>query len=337
MTIEALFICGSLNQTQIMHQISNHLTDWVCRFTPFYADGWLESFGNNQIFNHTILGGNHRRSSIEYIIDHDLPIDEKGKTGNFDIVITGTDLIIQKNILGQRLVLVQEGMTEPEDWIYQLVRNYNLPRYFANTAATGLSDAYDAFCVASRGYRDLFWRKGVKPEKMVVTGIPNFDNAPAYLQNDFPYHGYVLAATSSLRETFKFDDRVGFLRQVKNLAAGREVFFKLHPNENHPRAIAEIRLLFPDAPIFINSNLHHMIANCSVLIAQRTSAVYTALALGKEVHCDFEISQLEQLQPIQNGGTSAQNIARICRQLAAIPVADLKHPAGKIAIGNFSA
>jgi hypothetical protein len=171
---------------------------------------------------------------------------------------------------------------------------------------------------------------------MVVTGIPNFDNARAYLQNDFPYHGYVLAATSSLRETFKFDDRFGFLRQVKDLAAGSRVFFKLHPNENHARAIAEIRLFFPNSPIYIDGNLHHMIANCSVLIAQRTSAVYTALALGKEVHCDFEISQLEQLQPIQNGGTSAQKIAGVCRQLASIPVAELKHPARKTAVGNFS-
>ncbi len=336
MSIQALFICGSLNQTQIMHQISNHLSDWDCRFTPFYVDGWLESFGSNQLLNHTILGGNHRRSSVKYLIDHNLPIDEKGKTGNYDIVITGTDLVIQENIRGQRLVLVQEGMTEPEDWIYQLVRSYNLPRYFANTAATGLSDAYDAFCVASRGYRDLFLRKGVKPDKMVITGIPNFDNAQAYLQNDFPYQGYVLAATSSLRETFKFDDRFGFLRQVKTIANGREVFFKLHPNENHPRAIAEIRLLFPDAPIFIDGNLHHMIANCSVLIAQRTSAVYTALALEKEIHCEFELSQLKQLQPIQNGGTSAQKIAGVCRQLSSIPVDDLRSPAGKIKTGNFS-
>ena len=30
------------------------------------------------------------------------------------------------------------------------------------------------FCVASEGYRDLFISKGVKPEKIYVTGIPNF-------------------------------------------------------------------------------------------------------------------------------------------------------------------
>jgi hypothetical protein len=46
----------------------------------------------------------------------------------------------------------------------------------AGTAATGLSDAYHAFCVASEGYRDFFIRKGARPEKIIITGIPNFDN-----------------------------------------------------------------------------------------------------------------------------------------------------------------
>ncbi len=83
------------------------------------------------------------------------------------------------------------------------------------------------------GYRDLFIRKGVRPEKIVVTGIPNYDNLLIHRKNSFPHAGYVLAATSSIRETGKPDDRMAYLRKVEHIAAGREVIFKLHPNENH--------------------------------------------------------------------------------------------------------
>jgi len=38
-----LFICGSMNQTTQMHQISRHLTDYQQAFTPFYCDGMLEA------------------------------------------------------------------------------------------------------------------------------------------------------------------------------------------------------------------------------------------------------------------------------------------------------
>ena len=139
-----------------------------------------------------------------------MPVDYRGRSRTYDLVITGTDLVIQRNIRGIRLILIQEGITEPEGWSYQTVKRFGLPRYLANTAATGLSDAYDAFCVASPGYRDLFIGKGVKAEKIAITGIPNFDDLQAYMENDFPYHGYVLAATSPLRESFRKDDRSSF-------------------------------------------------------------------------------------------------------------------------------
>jgi hypothetical protein len=56
----------------------------------------------------------------------------------------------------------------------------------AGTAATGLSDAYHAFCVASEGYRDFFIRKGARPEKIIITGIPNFDNCEQNISNCKP-------------------------------------------------------------------------------------------------------------------------------------------------------
>ena len=293
MTMNILFICGSLNQTTMMHKISSHLAEFNCYFTPFYADGVVGLAGRAGLADFSILGGRHRKATETYLKKEGLPVDFGGRQHVYDAVITGTDLIVQKNIRGKRLLLVQEGMTEQEDFLYFLVRNLKLPRFLANTAATGLSNAYDIFCVASPGYRDLFVRKGADPDKIVVTGIPNYDHAAQYLKNDFPQRGYVLAATSSIRETMKFDNRNRFLRQVKEVAAGRKVIFKLHPNEDANRARKEIRKYFPNELIYSDGNVHHMIANCDVLIAQNSSVVYTGLALGKEVYSYLDRDSLK--------------------------------------------
>jgi hypothetical protein len=183
--INILFICGSLNQTMMMHQISVRLAEFNCYFTPFYADGVIGLAAKTGLADFSILGGRHRRATEDYLRQHDLSVDFEGKKHAYDVVLTGTDLIIQNNIRGKRLLLVQEGMTEEEDFLYFLVRNLKFPRFLANTAATGLSDAYDVFCVASRGYRDLFIRKGVNPDKIVVTGIPNYDNIVQYKKKRF--------------------------------------------------------------------------------------------------------------------------------------------------------
>jgi len=210
-------------------------------------------------------------------------------------------------------VLVQEGLTEREGFLYWLVKHGGIPRAFANTAAFGLSDGYEVFCVASPGARDLFRAKGVRDEKMVVTGIPNFDDASSYLDNDLPYKDFVLVCTSNARETFKYHDRMRFLREALRIAAGRPVIFKLHPAEQHDRAIREIQSITPDALILIDGNTEHMIANCAVLVAGYSTVAFTAALLGKEVHSYIEPEFLRQALPCQNGGTSARNIAGVCR------------------------
>ena len=43
MTENILFICGSLNQTTMMHKIATQLEECNCFFTPYYADG-MEDF-----------------------------------------------------------------------------------------------------------------------------------------------------------------------------------------------------------------------------------------------------------------------------------------------------
>lgn len=309
-----LFIGGSLNQTTIMHAIARQLPDHECSFSPFYGDGLVRLLTAAGLLGFTILGGRPRRMTEAYLREQGLRLDYRGESHEYDLVVTGSDLIVPRNVRGKGMVLVQEGMTDPEDWRYHAVRTFRLPRYLANTSMTGLSHAYDRFCVASEGYRDLFARKGVRPERIAVTGIPNFDDAAGYRLNDFPHRGYVLAATSCLRETFKPEDRPGFIRRVLRIADGRPTLFKLHPNENADRAAREIRRLAPGALVLRDGNTNHMIANCDVLVTRYSSVVYVALALGKDVYADVDRETLERLMPVQNGGTSARTIAGICRE-----------------------
>lgn len=315
-----LLIGGSLNQTRIMHKIALHLQEFSCWFTPYYADGLEGLAARAGYLDFTILGGQHYRDTMDYLVANQLPIDLYGQQGGYDLVITASDLIVPRNIRHSRLVLVQEGITEAEGWLYHLVKKLKLPRYLANTAATGLSDAYDLFCVASKGYRDLFIRKGVRPEKIVVTGIPNFDHVRSFCDNDFPYRDFVLVITSPYRENFQHENRPAFLRRCVEIAAGRPLIFKLHPLENHRRAEAEIRRLAPGALVFRSGDVNPMIANAAVVITQKTTATFVALALEKELYTYLDVDELRRLMPIQNNGTSAMRIANICRRLLHTPL-----------------
>lgn len=312
MSARILFICGSLNQTLMMHKISRHLAGNECFFTPFYSDGFTGLLKNTGILNHTILAGKHWNSTQVYLRNNELPMDEGGKRGKYDLVVTCTDLIIQSNIRNCRIVLVQEGLILPEDHNYFLVKYLGFPRYLANTAATGLSDSYECFCVASAGYKELFIKKGVKPEKIAVTGIPNFDDLKGSRAKGFPYTDFVLVATSSLRETGRYENRREFLIKVGRIAGGRDIIFKLHPNEDHFRAVREIKEFFPHAIIYLAGNINHMVANCSVLITQSSSVVFLGLVLNKETYSDLDPAWLKKLLPIQNNGTSAKRIANVC-------------------------
>ncbi len=315
MSEKVLFICGSLNQTTMMHKISLHLQDYECFFTPFYADGLVGQLSEIGVLGFTILGGQHRIDTDKYLKDNSLPVDFGGYANAYDLVITGTDTYIQKNISNCPIVLIQEGIMASEGLFYHLVKNLNLPRYLANTATTGLSHAYSYFCVASKGYRDYFINKGIPDEKIIVTGIPNFDNVAQYYQNDFPHHHYVLAATSPLREGFTIENRHEFIRKVKKIAGGKQVIFKLHPLEEKDRAIREIKEILPEAIIFTSGNTNHMIANCDVLVTQYSSVTFIGASMGKEVHTELDLDEVIKLLPEQNGGTSAEKIAALCRNV----------------------
>ena len=311
-----LFICGSRNQTTQMHQISEWLKDeFDCWFSPYYATGFEELLRRANLTEMSIMGSKMVSRCLQYLKEHDLQADYRGERNEYDAVFTCADLVIQKNIRRKKIVLVQEGMTDPEDLGYYLVKAFRfLPRWIASTATYGMSNAYDILCVASEGYRDLFISKGIRPEKIVVTGIPNFDNCKKYLHNDFPHKNFVLVCTSDSRETFKFENRKKIIRNAVEIADGRTLIFKLHPNENADRATREINTWAPGALVYQTGCAEEMIANCDVLITQYSSTVYVGLALGKEVYSNFSIDQLRKLLPLQNNA-AAKNIAQIAKEM----------------------
>jgi hypothetical protein len=301
-----------------MHAVARELTEFEPRFTPYYGDSMYSALRHLGLIEMSIAGNKRRGWCLDYLRDHELPIDVDGREGGYDLVVDCTDVVIPRNIRGARLVLVQEGIMDPPGWVAALCKRFRfLPRPLAGTALTGQSGAFDRFCVASSGYRDFFASEGVDPAKLVVTGIPNFDDCRRYCQNDFPHRGYVLVCTSDARETFKRDDRAALVRRALDIAQGRRVVFKLHPNEDHARAFAEIRAIAPEALVYSSGSAEEMIANAEVVVTQWSSTAFVALALGKEVHSNFPMDELHRLAPVQNGGRSAKNIAQVCRDVLA--------------------
>ena len=298
-----------------MHQIASELPEYDAFFTPYYCDGFLDVIRKARLLDWTILGDKWKARSLGYFNKHGLRVDYQGQKQNYDLVVTCQDLIIPKSILGRKIILVQEGMTDPETILFNVVRTFPfIPRWIAGTATTGLSDKYDRFCVASEGYRGLFIRKGVRAGKIEVTGIPNFDNCRRFVENNFPYKHFVLVCTSDQRETFAFENRRKFIRKAVEIAGGRQLIFKLHPNENAERAAREINRYAPGSFIFTTGSAEKMVANCDVLITRYSSTVYIGLALGKEVYSDFDLEELKRLLPLQND-SAASNIANVCREL----------------------
>jgi len=312
-----LFICGSRNHTTQMHQIARAMPEVDAWFTPYYVDGVLRALRWLRLLEITVAGHGHTRRCLEYLAQHRLPLDYGGAAGDYDLVLTPCDLVMPRNLHDRPVVHVQEGMMDPLNRWYWLWRRLPfLPLWPGSTAMTGLSGRYDRFCVASEGFRQQYLRRGVPAERMVVTGIPNFDDCARFRQNYFPHEGYVLVCTSDIRETYEADDRRGFLRWARELAAGRPMFFKLHPNEKVARARREIQDECPGARVFTDGSAEEMTANAEALIVQRSSVAFVGLGLGKEVHSShFDLEELRRLLPLQNGATSALAIADVCRRV----------------------
>ena len=312
-----LFIGGSLNQTIIMHKISKEIPECDAYFTPYFASGPLWLMTKLKMLEFTIMGGQFKRKTLEYIKSNNLKLDFEGKNDNYDLVFTSQDLIVPRNIKKFKTILVQEGMTDPPDWRYHVTRFLGLGRWCASTSMTGLSHMYDYFCVASEGFREQFIDRGVNPNKIRVTGIPNFDDLNNLKNLEFEHKNFVLVATSDVRETTKYENRKEFLLNAKKIAGDKQIIVKLHPNERVKKRTEEVRKYLPDALVYHGVSIDPMIANCDALVTRFSSTIFPAIALGKEVHCNIDLTEIKRLFPIQNGGTSAKAIAAVACELLA--------------------
>jgi hypothetical protein len=314
-----LFIVGSPNQTSQMHQVASLLPDYDCYFSQIYSKHPIVRLAiRSGLLDRTIFAGGFKKKADAYLDKHRLRNDYARSIyqNSYDMAVFCTDLLVTRELRQLKTVFVQEGMTDPVTPWGRWTRRLGLPPFFAlNTAFNGGSNLCDVFCAASEGYKEQFSRWGTDPSKIFVTGIPNYDHAAAHLKNDFPHKGYLLVATSDIRECFHKEDRPAFIRDCIKIAAGRQLIFKLHPNEIKERAVAEIRAEAPAGTlIYTEGNTEHMIANCTELITQYSTVVYIGIALGKKVHSYFDVEKLKQLAPVQNGGISASLIAGLCRR-----------------------
>jgi len=300
-----------------MHQIAEHLPGFDCWFSQLFSDSKLMHCLANRttLLKATVLSGQFRKNSEAYLKHHGLQMDYAARLNNYALVVYCTDMVVPKRMRTVKTIWVQEGMIDKFTPWSRLVKALNLPAFLSgNTSLNGTSNRCDIYCVASEGYRRHFAANGTDEEKIVVTGIPNYDNAVQFLDNNFPYRDYVMVATSDMRETYRRENRKAFIKKAVEIAAGRPLLFKLHPNEKIERAEKEIKKHAPDGTlIFHKGNTDHMIANCCELITQYSTVVYTGIALGKKVHSWFDVEELKRLAPVQNGGMSAKNIAGICR------------------------
>ena len=323
---KALFLIGSPNQTTQMHQISELLKD---EFEPFfsqiYYDGWQRPFYRFLVWTHgldsTAVAGRAKKKADKYLAEHHLANDFENRVfgHKYDLIVCCSDIVVPWNLLAHtKSIFVQEGMTDPLNRWARLVRRFTrYPSLSIGTALNGMNNCCDIYCVASKGYVEHFTHIGTTPEKLIVTGIPNFDDAEKLRNNSFPHHGYVLVATTDMRETYRLDNRQKFIAEATRIAAGRPMIFKLHPNEIMDRAVREIEQYAPPGTlIFTSGNTDEMIANCDELITQYSTVVYVGLALGKKVHSYFDVEDLKRKIPWQNSGTSARRIANICRGYA---------------------
>ncbi len=311
-----LFVCGSPNQTGQMVQIARALPEVEAWFTPYYSD-WTHHTAILKLglFEPAIHGHKRRGICADELNRRGLRIDLGAERNDYDLWVCPNDAIIPAGLSCTPWVLVQEGIMEQPNWRTWVWRKTRLmPRGIATTAVFGLTKQYEKFCVASEGYRKQFLAEGISPDKLVVTGIPNFDDFARFRDNDFPHHGYVLVCTSDGRETMMKVDRPALLQRSLEIAAGRQLVFKLHPNENVERATREILALAPGALVFADGNAEEMVANCDVLITEHSSLTFCGLALGKEVHTNLPLEQVEALTPVQNR-RAGQEIADVIREV----------------------
>ncbi|MBS1530652.1 MAG: hypothetical protein JSU01_10115, partial [Bacteroidetes bacterium] len=227
-----LFITGSINQTTQMHQIAEQLPEYDCWFSQIFADSRaIKSIVKyTSLVENTVIAGQFKARSEEYVRNHGLQMDYAGKKNKYDLVVYCSDMIVAKSLRKTKTIWVQEGMIDKYTLKSAIIKHLGLPSYLsADTSLNGSRNICDIYCAASEGYKNYFVKRGTSRDRIIVTGMPNYDNCRQYLDNDFPHRDYVMVATSDMRETYRKEDRPAFIQETVKIAAGRRMLFKLHP------------------------------------------------------------------------------------------------------------
>ena len=314
-----LFICGNHNHNTMMHAVAREMPDCERWFTPYYCDDWsaldiIRMFGGVEF---VALGHDFRKKCLRYLHQNRLGVDLGGKRGGYDLVLTCSDLIVPSNLGDAALVGVQEGMIDPPLFWYRMRQRFPwLPRWAAGTACTGVSNLYDRYCLASEGYVEDFVARGAERHRLVVTGLPNYDDFAGYKKPGHWIEGHVLACTSDGRETLRRDDRKEFIKWSLEIAAGRPRVFKFHPNEKMTPAAAEVEKWAPGARYITTGRGEELAANCATLITEWSTLAYVGLALDIPTYSYRDLERHKGMMPIQNK-RGAKNIADECRKILA--------------------
>jgi hypothetical protein len=314
-----LFVIGSINQTTQMHQISQCLPEYDCYFSQLFDNNpFINLILKLKLVESTVMADHFRLRADEYLKKHNLKNDFRMEVydNKYDLVVMCTEMIFPKRVWKLKTIWVQEGMTDPLNTWSKIVLKLRMhPCFTFSTSLNGSLNRADVYCAGSEGYKEKFVSSGTDAEKIIATGIVNFDNHQKQRSIDLPYKNYVLVATSDIRELYGFDNRKKFIKNCVKIAKGRQLIFKTHPNENQDRAIREFRKYAPEnAVIFTEGMVDGMIPNCDVLITQYSTSAYIGLGWGKEVYSYFNMDELRKLTPMQNNGTSAQRIAAVCKR-----------------------
>ena len=158
-----------------MHQISKYLGNYDCWFSQLFPDtSFLKALVKyTPIANGTVLTGQFKEKSENYLQQHGLQTDYGGNSNNYDLVVNCTDMVVAKKFRRTKTIWVQEGMIDRRTLSTNLVKAVGLPPYFtADTSLNGSTNICDIYCTASEGYKNYFAKYGTDLKKLIVTGIP---------------------------------------------------------------------------------------------------------------------------------------------------------------------
>src|SRR5262249_21298255 len=119
-------------------------------------------------------------------------------------------------------------------------------------------------------------------------------------------------------------DRKAFITRCVELAAGRPLVFKFHPNERMQRAVAEVERWAPGSRCLTDGSGEELAAHCDVLVTEWSTPPLVGRALGKEPHTCRDRDEIPRPLPLQHGRAAA-NIARVCRAVLGLAPSETRY------------